>query len=194
MIFAGSHLSSGKGYEAMGRHALKLGEDTFAFFTRNPRGGRAKDIDPKDAAALRKLTAEHSFGTLVAHAPYTMNLCSAKEDVRKFGLEMIRDDLVRMEMTPHSYYNFHPGSHTGQGAETGIRQIAEALNLVLRPDQTTTVLLETMAGAAFRSSGRSSIRWSCRRSWASAWTPATSGMPVMILQGTRTACWKNSTG
>ncbi len=146
MIFAGSHLSSGKGYEAMGRHALKLGEDTFAFFTRNPRGGRAKDIDPKDAAALRKLTAEHSFGTLVAHAPYTMNLCSAKEDVRKFGLEMIRDDLVRMEMTPHSYYNFHPGSHTGQGAETGIRQIAEALNLVLRPDQTTTVLLETMAG------------------------------------------------
>lgn len=146
MIFAGSHLSSGKGYEAMGRHALKLGEDTFAFFTRNPRGGRAKDIDPKDAAALRKLTAEHSFGTLVAHAPYTMNLCSAKEDVRKFGLEMIRDDLVRMEMTPHSYYNFHPGSHTGQGAETGIRQIAEALNLVLRPEQTTTVLLETMAG------------------------------------------------
>lgn len=146
MIFAGSHLSSAKGYEAMGRQALKLGEDTFAFFTRNPRGGRAKDILPEDAAALRQLMTDHSFGTLVAHAPYTMNLCSAKEDVRKFGLDMMKDDLVRMEMTPGSFYNFHPGSHTGQGAETGIRQIASALNQALRPDQTTTVLLETMAG------------------------------------------------
>ena len=146
MIFAGSHLSSGKGYEAMGRHALKLGEDTFAFFTRNPRGSKAKAIDEADAKALLALMKENRFPVILAHAPYTLNPCSATEKTREFARLTMEDDLRRMEFTPGQLYNFHPGSHTGQGAEKGIKLIAALLNELLRPEQTTTVLLETMAG------------------------------------------------
>ena len=146
MIYIGNHLSASKGFYAMGKMALKLGGDTFAFFTRNPRGGKAKDLDEEDIRKLRELMEEHHFGKLVAHAPYTLNLCSAKEDVRTFARETIADDLRRMEYLPGNYYNFHPGSHVGQGADQGIAMIAEMLNETLRPDQKTTVLLETMAG------------------------------------------------
>ena len=145
-FFIGCHLSSAKGYEAMGKAALDLDASTFAFFTRNPRGGKAKDIDPDDAARLRDLLQEHAFGPIVAHAPYTMNACAAKENVRTFAETMMADDLVRMERAPHQLYNFHPGSHVGQGAEKGIELIAAQLNRVLKKEQTTTVLLETMAG------------------------------------------------
>ena len=142
----GNHLSSSGGYLAMGNAALALGADTFAFFTRNPRGGSAKVIDPSDAQALCKLLKEYSFGKLVAHAPYTMNLCAAKEDIRSFSMEMLKDDMQRMEYIPGNYYNFHPGSHVGQGSEVAITMIADALNRVLTPEMNTTVLLETMAG------------------------------------------------
>lgn len=146
MLAVGCHLSTSKGFAAMGRTALSLGANTFAFFTRNPRGGSAKAIDAADAAALRELMAEHDFGTLVAHAPYTLNPCSAKPEAREFARMCMTDDLVRMEAVPHSYYNFHPGSHVKQGSECGIGLIAGLLNEVLAPEQTTTVLLETMAG------------------------------------------------
>ena len=146
MFYIGSHISASKGYEAMGKQALKLGANTFAFFTRNPRGGKAKEIDEADVQKFLELAKEHSFGKLVAHAPYTMNACAAREDIRKFAGEMMTDDLRRMEYTPGNYYNFHPGSHVGQGSETGVQLTAELLNEVLKPEQTTTVLLETMAG------------------------------------------------
>ena len=145
-MYIGSHISASKGFEAMGKQALKLGANTFAFFTRNPRGGKAKEIDPADVDKLLALMEEHHFGKLVAHAPYTMNLCAAKENVRSFSMEMFQDDLRRMDYLPGNYYNFHPGSHVGQGAEQGIEMIAEALNGALFEEQTTTVLLETMAG------------------------------------------------
>lgn len=146
MLHIGSHISSAGGYEAMGRQAVKLGADTFAFFTRNPRGGRAKEIDPEDVERYRKLAEEKGFAKIVAHAPYTLNACAAKEDIRRFARETFADDLKRMEYTPGQYYNFHPGSHVGQGAEKGIELIAEMLNAHLWPEQTTTVLLETMSG------------------------------------------------
>ena len=146
MIYTGCHLSSAKGFEAMGKNALKLGADTFAFFTRNPRGGNAKAIDPADAARFRELAAKHHFGKIVAHAPYTLNPCGAKEEVRDFAFRAFQEDLVRMEYIPGNYYNFHPGSHVGQGAEKGIELIADLLNQSLKTEQTTTVLLETMAG------------------------------------------------
>lgn len=146
MIYIGNHLSASKGFYAMGKMALKLGGDTFAFFTRNPRGGKAKELDEEDIGKLQALMEEHHFGKLVAHAPYTLNLCAAREDVRAFARETIADDLRRMEYLPGNYYNFHPGSHVGQGADQGIAMIAEVLNETLRPDQKTTVLLETMAG------------------------------------------------
>lgn len=146
MFYIGSHISASNGYEAMGKQALKLGENTFAFFTRNPRGGKAKEMDPEDVKKFLELAGEHSFGRLVAHAPYTMNACAAKENIRSFAKEMMADDLMRMEFTPGNYYNFHPGSHVGQGSEAGIAMTAEVLNEVLKPEQTTTVLLETMAG------------------------------------------------
>ena len=146
MIYIGNHVSASKGFEAMGKQALSLGGDTFAFFTRNPRGGRAKDIDPEDVKRLIALMDEHHFGKLVAHAPYTMNVCATKEDIRKFSVDMLKDDLERMEYLPGNYYNFHPGSHVGQGADKGIELIADALNGVLKPEQNTIVLLETMAG------------------------------------------------
>lgn len=145
-MYIGNHLSTTKGYAAMGKMAVELGANTFAFFTRNPRGGKAKEMIPSDVEGMLDITRERQFGTLVAHAPYTMNLCAAKEDIRQFSRDMIADDLKRMEYTPGNYYNFHPGSHVGQGAEEGIRLIAETLNEVLTPDMTTTVLLETMAG------------------------------------------------
>ena len=145
-MLIGNHLSASKGYAAMGKAALALDANTFAFFTRNPRGGKAKEIDEKDVEKFLNFAKEHEFGKIVAHAPYTMNLCAAKEDIRSFSKEMLLDDLKRMEYTPYNYYNFHPGSHVGQGAETGIALIVEALNEALKPEQTTTVLLETMAG------------------------------------------------
>ncbi|MDE7205615.1 MAG: TIM barrel protein, partial [Lachnospiraceae bacterium] len=117
-MYIGNHLSSSKGFESMGKAALKLGANTFAFFTRNPRGGAAKDISADDAAKLRTIMEEHNFGKLVAHAPYTMNVCAEKENVRNFSRDVLADDLERMEYLPGNYYNFHPGSHVGQGAET----------------------------------------------------------------------------
>ena len=130
----------------MGKTASSIGANTFAFFTRNPRGGSAKAIDPADAAELKAWMEAHDFATLVAHAPYTLNCCSDKPHARAFAREAMADDLGRMEFTPHAYYNFHPGSHVKQGAQAGIEMIAEVLNEVLAPEQTTTVLLETMAG------------------------------------------------
>lgn len=146
MLKIGCHLSSAKGFYAMGKDALSIGANTFQFFTRNPRGSKAKEIDPNDAAALRKLAKEEGISHILAHAPYTLNACSADPKVREFAHLVMQDDLQRMEYLPGSYYNFHPGSHTGQGEEVGITLIAEVLNAILTPDQTTTVLLETMAG------------------------------------------------
>lgn len=146
MIFIGNHLSSTKGFLAMGKAATNLGADTFAFFTRNPRGGKAKDIDEEDARMLREYLLEHSFGKLVAHAPYTMNLCSANEEIRAFAKDMLIDDIKRMEYIPEQYYNFHPGSHTGLGVDKGIEYIANALDEAMYDGMSTTVLLETMAG------------------------------------------------
>ena len=145
-MYIGNHLSSAKGYEAMGKQAVRLGGETFAFFTRNPRGGKAKEIKPEDVEKFLEIAKEQHFGKIVAHAPYTMNACAAKEDIRELAHTMLTEDLKRMEYTPGNYYNFHPGSHVGQGTETGITLIAELLNQVLYPEQTTTVLLETMAG------------------------------------------------
>ena len=154
MLHIGCHLSSSKGFAAMGWQALELGADTFQFFTRNPRGSKAKELDPADAAALVSLMKEHRFAPIVAHAPYTLNLCGAEETNRIFARETMADDLRRMEFVPGQYYNFHPGSHVGQGVETGIALIAEGLNEILKPDQTTTVLLETMAGKGSEVGGR----------------------------------------
>lgn len=146
MLYIGNHTSSSKGYEAMGKQMLKNGGNTFAFFTRNPRGGKAKAIASEDVEKFLALAKANDFGKIVAHAPYTLNACAAKEELRDFAKETMKDDLLRMEYTPGNYYNFHPGSHVGQGAETGIAKIAEVLNAVLTEEQTTTVLLETMSG------------------------------------------------
>ena len=146
MFYIGCHLSASDGFLAMGRTALSIGANTFQFFTRNPRGSKAKAIDPADVAAFLALAAENGFGTLVAHAPYTINPCSKDEHTREFARMTLADDLKRMEHLPGNVYNFHPGSHTGQGMETGIAQIAETLNAILTPGIRTTVLLETMSG------------------------------------------------
>ena len=146
MLYIGNHTSSSKGYLAMGKQTLANGGNTFAFFTRNPRGGRAKDINLQDVQEFLQLAQENHFGKIVAHAPYTMNLCSSTENLRDFARETMADDLKRLELTPGNYYNFHPGNHVGQGAETGIARIAEILNEVLTEEQSTTVLLETMSG------------------------------------------------
>ena len=146
MLYIGNHTSSSRGYVAMGKQMLANGGNTFAFFTRNPRGGNAKAIDPADVAKFQEIAREHEFGKIVAHAPYTLNACAAKENLRDFARNTFSDDLKRMEATPGNYYNFHPGSHVGQGIEVGIQKIAEVLNAVLTEEQTTTVLLETMAG------------------------------------------------
>ena len=145
-LYIGNHTSSSKGYTAMAKQMIANGGNTFAFFTRNPRGGKAKAIDEKDIEKFLTYAKEHNFGKLVAHAPYTMNLCAAKEDVRRFSKEMFFDDMKRMEYVPGNYYNFHPGSHVGQGVEKGIELIAETLNEALTAEQSTIVLLETMAG------------------------------------------------
>ena len=146
MLYIGNHTTSSKGYEKMAQQMIANGGNTFAFFTRNPRGGKAKEINETDVEKFLALAGEHHFGKIVAHAPYTLNACAAKENLRDFARETMADDLRRMEYTPGNYYNFHPGSHVGQGTETGIRKIAEILNEVLTEGQTTTVLLETMAG------------------------------------------------
>ena len=146
MFLIGNHLSSSSGYLAMGHAALRLGANTFAFFTRNPRGGKAKAMDPDDVHSLIGLLNENHFGTLVAHAPYTMNLCSDRPDIRTFASDMLKDDLLRMEHLPGNCYNLHPGSHVGQGTEAGISLIADAINSAMFPGMHTTVLLETMSG------------------------------------------------
>lgn len=154
MIYIGNHVSSSNGFWAMGKKATELGGNTFAFFTRNPRGGKAKEIDVKDVEKLLLWMQEHQFGKIVAHAPYTMNLCAAKEDIRNFSKDMLKDDLKRMEYIPGHFYNFHPGSHVGQGIEKGIELISSALNEALWPECSTTVLLETMAGKGSEVGGR----------------------------------------
>ena len=144
MLYIGCHLSASKGFFAMGNQAKQIGANTFAFFTRNPRGGSAKQVSPEDANKF--LESCSNFGKLVAHAPYTMNPCSADEKIREFSKNAMADDLKRMEFIPNNYYNFHPGSHVKQGAEIGIELISKQLNEVLTPEQSTTVLLETMSG------------------------------------------------
>ncbi len=146
MLNIGCHLSLSDGYEAMGKTALSINANTFQFFTRNPRGGSAKAIDAKDVEILSNLLKQNNFAPLLAHAPYTLNLCSSAPETRLFAKEMMADDLKRLEKLPCNLYNFHPGSHTGQGAETGIEQIATALNEIMTPNQSTIILLETMAG------------------------------------------------
>lgn len=146
MLHIGNHLSSSKGFMGMGKEALELKADTFAFFTRNPRGSKAKDIDDNDVSAFLQLAQEHNFQKLVAHAPYTLNPCSNKPEVREFAYNTMADDLKRMEKVPYNYYNFHPGNHLKQGTQAGIELIAECLNDIMWPEQKTTVLLETMAG------------------------------------------------
>lgn len=146
MLIIGCHLSSSKGFLAMGKTAVDIGANTFQFFTRNPRGGTAKPLDLEDVAAYRAFVKEHGLFPILAHAPYTLNCCAADPGLRDFARRTMADDLERLEHIPGSLYNFHPGSHVKQGAETGIALIAETLNQVLRPDQATTVLLETMAG------------------------------------------------
>ena len=154
MIYIGCHLSVADGYEQMGKTMVGFGGNTFAFFTRNPRGGKTKDVTPEDAEALNTLVKREKFGPLVAHGSYTMNLCSSNPETRRNGFEMLSRDLERMEQIPGNYYNFHPGAHTGQGTEAGIAEIADALNQVLKPNLHTTILLETMAGKGSEIGGR----------------------------------------
>lgn len=146
MFIIGSHLSSSKGFLHMGKEAVAIGANTFQFFTRNPRGGSAKAIDEKDVEAFLSYAKEQGIQKIVAHAPYTLNACSADESIREFAHQVMQDDLNRMEYVPNNYYNFHPGSHVKQGVEVGIEYISSMLNKILTPSQTTTVLLETMAG------------------------------------------------
>ncbi|MPQ33022.1 deoxyribonuclease IV [Clostridium estertheticum] len=146
MLNIGCHLSVSKGYKAMGEDALSIGANTFQFFTRNPRGSKAKDIDPNDVVVLLEILKENKFATILAHAPYTLNACSADVKTRDFARMIMEDDLKRMEFFPNSFYNFHPGSHVKQGTQIGIEYIINMLNSILKPEQTTTVLLETMAG------------------------------------------------
>jgi len=145
-FFIGCHLSAAEGFRGLARDAIAVGANVFQFFTRNPRGGAAKPVDPEDVSSFLATARERRFGPILAHAPYTLNACSAKPDIRRFARETFADDLARMEAVPGNLYNFHPGSHVGQGAETGVALIAETLDAVLRPEQTTTVLLETMSG------------------------------------------------
>lgn len=146
MLTIGCHLSVSKGFEAMGRDALSIGANTFQFFTRNPRGIKAKAIDEDDVEELNILLRVNNFGKLIGHAPYTLNICSVEERTREFALEVMKDDLKRMEYLPGNYYNFHPGSHLKQGTKAGIQMIINALNEIITPEQSTVVLLETMSG------------------------------------------------
>lgn len=146
MFKIGCHLSSSKGYTSMAKEAIRIGANTFQFFTRNPRGGKAKDINPDDIKEYLEISKEHNFAPILAHAPYTLNACSKDDRVRKFAFEVMEDDISRLEYTPGSMYNFHPGSHVGQGVETAIRYISSLLNNIMIPEHTTTILLETMSG------------------------------------------------
>ncbi len=146
MLNIGCHLSASKGYTHMAKEAISIGGNTFQFFTRNPRGGKAKEVDPKDVESFLNISKENGFAKILAHAPYTINVCSADEGIRKFGKDTMKDDLEKLEFVPGNMYNFHPGSHVGQGTDEGIRLIIEALNEILWKEQSTTVLLETMAG------------------------------------------------
>ena len=146
MLNIGCHLSASKGYYNMGKEALSINANTFQFFTRNPRGGKAKEVDENDVKKFLELSNENNFCKILAHAPYTINVCSADEGIRKFGIETMKDDLQKLEYVPGNMYNFHPGSHVGQGEEIGIKLIIDALNEILTKEQSTTVLLETMAG------------------------------------------------
>ena len=146
MFKIGCHLSASKGYLDMAIVSEQIGANTFQFFTRNPRGGKAKDIDEEDVKAFLEKSKEIGIDIILAHAPYTLNCASADERVREFAKETMKDDLMRMEYTPNNLYNFHPGSHVGQGVEIGIKYIINILNEVMKEDQTTIVLLETMAG------------------------------------------------
>ena len=154
MLKIGCHLSSSKGYLAMGKDAVKINANTFQFFTRNPRGGNAKAIVPSDVENYLAFAKEHGIDQILAHAPYTLNACSADEGLRDFARRTMADDLLRMEYTPGNCYNFHPGSHVKQGVEVGISYIADMLNEILKPEQTATVLLETMAGKGSEIGGR----------------------------------------
>ncbi|MFV0517117.1 MAG: deoxyribonuclease IV [Aminipila sp.] len=154
MLNIGCHLSSSDGFEKMGKVALSINANTFQFFTRNPRGGKAKAINEKDIAAFLQLAEEHNFAKLVAHAPYTLNPCSKEEKTREFARMVFEDDLKRMEYLPGNYYNFHPGSHVGQGIETGIQIISDLLNDLMTPEQSTIVLLETMSGKGSEVGGK----------------------------------------
>ena len=154
MVYLGCHLTSSKGYENMAKEAISIKADTLQFFTRNPRGGKAKAIDPVDVDKYIALAKEHNFGKIVAHAPYTLNPCSKEVKTREFAHLAMTDDLDRMEYVPGNYYNFHPGSHVGQGVEAGIDMIAAMLNDILKPEQTTVVLLETMAGKGSEVGGK----------------------------------------
>ena len=181
MTYLGAHMSSAGGFYKMGRAALAVGANTLQCFVRNPRGARAKAVDPEDLGRLRALLAEEGFGPIVAHAPYIMNPCSKDPGIRALAAEMMAGDLALMEHLPGNYYNFHPGSHTGQGVEAGCRQIADMLSRVVTPDLGTVVLLETWPSAP-------------RTGWGCAWTPATSPTPGMTSRGIWTACWRTSTG
>lgn len=154
MFYIGCHLPSSKGYENMAKDAISIGANTFQFFTRNPRGGKAKAIDPTDIASFLSIWNDHQYGKIVAHSPYTLNPCSSDTKIRDFAYMIMADDLARMEYTPGNYYNFHPGSHVGQGMETGIQKIAEIMNDIMKPGQNTMVLLETMAGKGTEVGGR----------------------------------------
>lgn len=146
MLVLGCHLSFAKGYEAIGIEALSIGANTFQFFTRSPRGGKAKELNLMDVEKLNRILIDNNFQHILAHAPYTLNACSAKEYTREYAEEVMRDDIYRMSFIKGSLYNFHPGSHTGQGVEAAVVMISDMLNRVLTPDQETIVLLETMAG------------------------------------------------
>lgn len=146
MLTIGCHLSSSKGYLAMGKEALKIDANTFQFFTRNPRGGKAKDLNEQDVDAYLAFARENGIKRILAHAPYTLNACSAEEGLREFAKNTMEDDLRRLEYTPGNLYNFHPGSHVKQGVSVGISYIADMLNALLKQEQSTTVLLETMSG------------------------------------------------
>ena len=154
MLLLGCHLSAAKGYAYMGREAVSIGANTYQIFTRNPRGGSAKALDPEDVTRFRDFAAQAGIPVILAHAPYPLNGCSGDENVRRFARETMADDLRRMEATPGNLYNFHPGSHVGQGVEAGITLIAQMLNQTLFPEMTTTVLLETMAGKGSEVGGR----------------------------------------
>lgn len=154
MLNIGCHLSSADGFKAMALTAKKIGANTFQYFTRNPRGCVAKPIDKEDISEFLKIYKEENFAPIVAHCPYTLNLCSAKENIRNFSKSVFKDDITRTDLIPGSFYNFHPGSHTGQGVEIGIKQICNALNEIITPEQKTTILLETMAGKGSEIGGK----------------------------------------